>query len=550
MYRLGFTLFFFLCSALFGLQPIDSDKVEYTHSNVQYGIVGKSELHKEFRQYIKFKEEGKNLIGYIKILKNSAIDEATFLYVKHALNKFAKAGVIFVLFHLDSFGGDIFPTLKIADLLQKMDITQGISTITFIDKHALSAAAMIPYASRFIAVTKDSYMGGHFPNESDSVFVSSSEKIRAMLKEEFSGLANFYKRNPVLAEAMVDTSMIVVDREGKIVSLESEAQINSLGDKTDKVLATDKQNLTLDASELLKYGIADFSIPLGFEKGPSKAKYWPFKDSPLDEEPFLHQIPNTEVYNYQNWKISLYEFLTHPLVAALLLIVLVTCCYIQLHLKKFNAFGFVGIASLVAILIISYTIRSFSLIETIILVLGIVLFLAEIFLIPGFGTIGILGIILMIIGLFSLLLPGIQKFSVFDFESFSVAANSLLQRLIWLVCALIIGCIGIFIIRRLFARKLRSISRLVIPKAQQTGEVDFLEEYEEEQLPKVDTIAVTHCTLRPFGKVIVEDKIYDAISYQRQEIHKHLKVIVIDHENGKVVVKPVEEKPTDSEKKS
>lgn len=549
---MAFVLFLqiFVCFfiPLFCVQPIDNMDLALS-SKVQYGILDQEQLQEEFRKFIKFDPRQENLIGYLKLEKDSSINEATFLYVQQALKRFVKSKVIFIVFHIDSIGGDVYPTLKIADLLQKVDINKGIPTIAFIDNYALSAAAMIPYACRFIAISKNAYMGGHFPSKERSIFLSTSDSIRSMLKEEFSGLANFYGRSPILAEAMVDPSMVIVSRKGNILALNNDTEINAIGDEKDHVITSDRYTLTLDSDQLLKWGIADFAVDVNPLWHVPKTKTWLFEKSPLYAEPFFYQLGHALVLNYQSWIVSLYKIFTYPFIASFLLVLLIISFYIQLHMKRFNISGIIGAICLAAILTISYTIRSFSFIETIILILGVLLFLVEIFIIPGFGAIGILGIVLMIVGLFSLLLPGIEKFSLFDFESFSLAANSLLLRLIFLVFSLVLSLVIIFFIRRFFSQKLRSISKLIIPKAQQMAEVDFLEEFTEELLPKVDALGEAHCTLRPFGKVVVDGKLYDAISYQKKEIYKHHKVVVVDHENGKIVVKDIEKESNSLEKK-
>lgn len=524
---------------LFGLQPIEHTHKQKDIPSVQYGVIGEKQLNNKLKKHIEYLDTKDNLIGYIKILNGDTIDEASYRYVQHALKKFIKLNVIFVIFHINSFGGDIYPTQKIADLLQKLDINHGIPTLTYVDKYALSAAAMIPYASRFIALRDGAYIGGHYPGKESEVFISSSEKIRSALKDEFHTLAGFYNRNPILAEAMVDPSMIIAYRNNQVVSLDSETQIQVLGESKDFILSNIGSTLTLDTNDLLKFGVADFSVTGADDLLNQTQKYTPFHNSELSKESFLGAIPNAKIYMYDNWKISLYKIITMPYIASLLLILLIVSFYLQLHFKRFGFFGYLGTFCLLVVLTISYMISSFSVLETVILILGVLLFLLEIFVIPGFGTIGIFGIILIILGLFSLMLPGIEKFSVFDFESFSFAANSLLQRLVFLVCSLVISFVLIVVIKRFFSKHFKSLSRLTVKTPQQLGEVDFLEEFEEKQLPKINEIGVTHCTLRPIGKVVVDDRIYDAVAKDDKEIHKHLEVKIVDHKNGKLVVEPV-----------
>ena len=130
-----------------------------------YGIMGVENLHRAFAQHIHINSSLPNLIGYLEFKQDHPIDESTYLYVKYALNYFKGKNVSFVIVHLNTFGGEIFPAIKIADLFQKFDVNEGIPLIAFIDKHAIASGVILAYACRFIAVTKDSLMGGQIPDQ-------------------------------------------------------------------------------------------------------------------------------------------------------------------------------------------------------------------------------------------------------------------------------------------------------------------------------------------------------------------------------------------------
>ncbi len=521
--------------AAFSVQPIE----DLTNESVPVDIheITEGELTKEMKENIHFSIDGPNKIGYLDIKNEYRIDQSTYLYVKYALEHYKKLGVSFVIVKINSLGGEIFQAAKIVDLFQKLDINHQIPLIAYIDEYAIATSVMLALGCRFIAVNEKSVIGGGLPHEANFKIESASEKLRNFLTNEFINLAKFYDRSPIIAEAMVDPYLTIVDRNGKLVKLYSDDQVISEKERSDILLSKDGEWLTFNADQLLKYGVADFMVDPSLVDTKGASGYeWSFEKNALSEEPFLGRIPNATIVSYENWKVRFLSFLTHPAVSSILFVITVLAFYLQINTKGFNASGGTGLLALGLLILCSFSIQAVSSIVLVLLGLSICLILIEIFLIPGFGSIGILGISLCVISLFMLLLPGLEKFSLLDFESFSFAAGSLVSRLVWLVCSLIFSFIAILFIKRYFQHKFINLNKRVLRK-EQVGDLDFLERFEEETLPKADSVGFTHCALRPIGKVVIHDRLYEAITFHHETIEKKREVIVIKHENGRVVVR-------------
>jgi membrane-bound serine protease (ClpP class) len=510
-------------------------------ASIVYGTIGAESLHRAFSEHIHIHSNEPNLIGYLEFKQEHPIDEATYLYIKYALNYFKKKKVDFVIVHLNTFGGEIFSAIKIADLFQKFDVNEGIPLIAFIDNYAIASGVILAYACRFIAVTQNSFMGGQLPDQVIKI-QSAPEKVMAYLLNEYASLASFYGRDPVPAEVMVDIKMIAVEREGKIVSFYDPSELRSYGDHPDIMLATDKEWLTLDAKKLLKYGIADFEIISDQQFYPNKQEkkqgIWSFDKGFLSKEPYLGSIPNASMIAYKSWKISFLMFLTHPAVASILLIGLIISFYLQIKTGKFNASGATGLICLSLIILTSFAIQSIAWIEVVFLAFGVSLIILDNILVKeGSGSVGFLGIGLTVASLVMLLLPGFEKFSLLDFESYSFAARSLVERMIWLVSSLLLGFIGTLVVKKLFSHRFKQLPKYVPVNKELIKDKDFLQSFEDNELPKENSEGTAHCTLRPFGKVLIRDKIYDAISYENKTILKKSLIVVVKHELGKLVVK-------------
>lgn len=505
---------------------------------IVYGTIGAENLHRAFQTYFRIQSTGSNLIGYLEFKEEHPIDDATYLYVKYALKYFKEKKVAFVIVHLNTLGGEIFPAIKIADLFQKFDVNEGIPLVAFIDKYAIASGVMLAYACRFIAVYKDSFMGGQLPHQVVKI-QSTPERMIVYLLNEYSSLASFYGRDPVPAEGMMSMKIIIVDRDGKIIGFYNEEDIRP----SDIVLSTDKDWLVLNASQLLKYGIADFEITTDAEFYPSKQEknqgHWLFDKSLLSKEPYLSSIPDARVIAYENWKISFLMFLTHPAIASILLIAVILSFYLQVKMVKFNASGAIGFICLSFIILASISIQSISWIDVLFLIFGVTLIVLDSIIITkeGSGSVGLIGIGLTVVSLIMLLMPGFEKFSLLDFESYSFAARSLIARAVWFLSALVVAFIGALVIKKFFSHTFKKFPKAALAHKEIVRDKDFLESFESTQLPGENSEGIAHCTLRPIGKVMIYDKIYDAISYEGKTILKKSRIVVVKHELGKLVVK-------------
>ena len=96
---------------------------------------------------------------------------------------------------------------------------------------------------------------------------------------------------------------------------------------------------------------------------------------------------------------------------------------------------------------------------------------------------------------------------------------------------------GTIILKKFFSHTFKKLPYQALVVKESSKDKDFLEAFEDSELPKEHSEGIAHCTLRPFGKVVIRDKIYDAISYENKTILKKSFIVVVKHEHGKLVVK-------------
>lgn len=172
------------------------------------------------------------------------------------------------------------------------------------------------------------------------------------------------------------------------------------------------------------------------------------------------------------------------------------------------------------------------------LAVGVGLILLEIFVIPGFGVTGIIGIILALLGLFALLLPGIKEVHFdFDTKSLNAAGRYVLERVAWLSGALVVACVAIALLARYIAPRLAIFSPL-IHRGEQESTLGYYAGLHKNELPQIGAEGIVFSGLRTAGKVEIGGEVYDAVS-SGSFIEQGKKIRVIAIEGSKVIVEEI-----------
>jgi membrane-bound ClpP family serine protease len=478
-------------------------------------------VEEKLKEHIPFNPSGPNRIGYLYIGGHeTSISESTWLYVKQGLEHYKKDPPILIILKLDTPGGEVFSAQKISDALKEMDTQYNIPIVALIDNWAISAGAMLAYSSRFITVVKDGSMGAAEPviAGEGGKMESASEKVNSAIRADFANRARFFDRNSLIAEAMVDKDLILVLRHGEVVKLENESQIRLSGPDPDAVITSKGKLLTLNAEEMMTYGVADMILPpakLGQVTPEEEQKgVWPASKTLLFQAPFFSSIPNAEVHVYRmDWKTQFFVLLATPLVSSLLFMGLLIGGYMELNSPGVGLPGFIAGTCLFLIILSSYSLQIANWLELIILLTGVVLILTELFVLPTFGLLGVLGIILFLAGLFGMLLPniGAVKFD-FDTQTLNAAGEYFFRRLAWLCGALIASIAVIVLLARYVLPAFATFNPFILVGHEQDASKGYVSGESPERLPKPGESGEAFSAMRPAGKILVGGHIYDAVS--------------------------------------
>jgi len=501
--------------------------------SLRYGAITADKLHEEFKERISLSESKTGLIGYIDFFPSEAINDSTYIYIQSALDFFKLNKVAFIIVRINAEKGEIFPTLKIAELFQKFDFNEKIPFIAYIDNLAIGCGAIIAYSCRFIAINENSYMGGESPDKN----IKSNllpEAYKPYILNEFASLAASYGRDPLLAQGMVDINMILVERNGEPVVLSSTLDVVYDTANPDVILSADKEYLTLNADQLLKYNVADFCI---------QSREWPFVSgenfgkTPLSQEPYLFLYSNYLVKNYFNPFLALLLFLSYPLISGILIFTVISLFYLQIRLSKFSIYSILLILVSTLTALSAYGLRSASWIECSFLFIGLVIVVLDHLFLGGTNIFGSFGIALLIVSLFMVMIPGFEKVGLLDLDSLVFSLKSIQNRLYALASGLFLSLIFISFYKRAQVRK-KGLSNIEKKDSKDNTSEKGYQFTSSNSFPQIGEEGFAHSSLRPLGKVSIKDQIYDAESKDQEQILRKTTVVVVGYNQTRIVVKP------------
>ncbi|MFA7228271.1 MAG: NfeD family protein, partial [Melioribacteraceae bacterium] len=315
----------------------------------------------------------------------------------------------------------------------------------------------------------------------DGTGEKQSEKYQSYMRSEMRATAEKNNRRTDIAQGMVDETIVVAD----------------LNDD-------EKKLITLTSEEAVKYKMADTVL------------------AELADVEKLYGSENAELVTIEsNWAEDLVRFLNHPVVSTLLILIGMFGIITEIKMGVWGVPGTVAVVALALFFGSGYLLDLASLLEIIIFILGVILLLLEIFVIPGFGIVGIIGILFMIAGLFFGLV------SDFGMNDYSILSDAITQ----LAAVFVLSAIFIFVLSKLLPKS--TLWNKLILQADISYRSGYAANQSFEHLVGADGVALT--TLRPAGSAIINGQMIDVVT-EGDYIDHDSKIVVKAVEGSKVVV--------------
>ncbi len=421
------------------------------------------------------------------------IGSNSWIYLQNGLHEAQETNADVVLIHMNTYGGAVLE----ADSMRTAILNSTIPVHVFIDVNAASAGALIAIACDSIFMRSSSSIGaatvveGGTGAEAPDKYQSYMRGIMRATAESHGKITTIengdtisnWRRDPAIAEAMVDERVV----------------IPGYADST--------QVLTLTASQAVELGYCD-----GIAEN-------------------LHEVIVSHI-GYNDYELKTYNptfydnikgFLTNGVLQAFLIMFIIGGIYFELQSPGVGFPTAVAITAAILYFTPLYLTGYAQNWEVLLFVLGLILIVFEIFVVPGFGVTGILGIVSVLASLILALIGNI------DFNFGVVPVKEVFGAVMT-----VLGGMGMGII-------------LIIYMSSRIGKSGFLknvalhsdqEGYISVSMEPVSVVGKTGTAatvLRPSGKVEIEGEYFDAISIKGM-IEKGDEVVVKRYENFQLYV--------------
>jgi membrane-bound serine protease (ClpP class) len=463
------------------------------------------------------------------------IDEGLLESIKRRTELSLEEGAEYLIYDVDTFGGGLFAAYEISDYILTK-VNDEAHTVAYVSKKAISAGALISVACEDIIMREKTRIGDCAPialgGELEGV---EREKIETDTRTAFETSAEHNNYPEALLKAMV-TQQIEVYRvknneTGELQFFEGDRlpkDANAYDLDNKELIVSSTELATFTASEAVEYGVARTQVKN--------------LQGVLD---FLEQrdgitFAGEPAVLRTNWSEEMVRWLNSPAVMAVLVMLAMLGAYLELSSPGVGLPGLVAVICIVTIIGSKHLVGMANWVEILVLVLGVLLLLVEIFVLPGFGIAGFLGIVFILAGLFGMLVENLPNEvpwpdSQFEWDQFSDGLLGLLA-----------GLAGFVLLAWLVARYmphipfLRGLILSPTPAPGGGGAVSMTSPPTSQvEGVKVADKGEVVSPLRPAGKAKFGDAIVDVVAVA-EFIEKGVEVEIIEIRGNRVVVRAIE----------
>ncbi len=438
-----------------------------------------------------------------------------------------KGNVLFL--ELRCSGGDVAAARDIADNLIKVQKEKGILIVAFVPVAAPDTAAIVALGCGEIVMSKrkDIKAGGDEPEAIFGDFeavIGTDAARKEMLNKNLTELASQQGYPVLLVQGMLERDLSIVsvrhkvDRGRRRLMTEEELQAGKAEwELTGGTVKPKGQLLKLNATRAAELGIARFTV----------------ENSEIAEVYTLYGVEPSKVREATpGWLDRFANYLRMPAVTVLLVVIGFAGLILEIKVPGVTVPGI--IAALCFILIFwahSQYSGQTAILGGMIFLLGLVLLLVEVFVIPGFGVTGLLGIMFLLGGI-----------GLATFDRIPDTMDDWMQfggRIVLYVGAMAAGMAVAFFIAR-FLPQIPFANRMVLVPPSDDESANPANDLPGAAAAAalLGAIGTTATALRPAGMAQFGDQYVDVIT-EGGFINSGVRVQVVEVEGTRIVVKEV-----------
>lgn len=500
------------------------------------------------------------------------ITDITRESIKSRLNRAKAENVPLVIFEMDTPGGALGSTLEICTMIRDLR-GHSIRSFTWINKNAYSAGTIIALATEGIVMAPNATMGDCQPIMLTGMGAEAIPKgieakamspliaelresareggyplsaVMALIRPE---IQIFWIQNKTTGERRLvdveerdrlfglDTPAVESadkeEGEGKTKSAskatrrepvpDSESKTDWVYVKSDPTLGeirqpidNDNELLTLRDKEALAYGLSKGTV------------------GDLDQLRSFFQITGSiEKIETTHWE-TFVAWLASPMVRAVLFVLMLMGAYAEFHAPGVSLPGAVALIALILFLGAPYLAGYTVAWEILAIVVGLILIAVELFLIPGFGVAGLIGLILLGVGLIASFVPPepVAPDRGFRMPELPLTYDYLREGIYALAGSLTVGALGMMVLAR-FLPRVPIAGQLITPNPDREA-VQADDPYLG--VVSVGDVGRSETLLRPAGKGRFRDTLVDVVTLG-DYIEAGVAIEVTDRHGSRVVVR-------------
>jgi membrane-bound serine protease (ClpP class) len=419
-------------------------------------------------------------VYHVNMQLEGMIDPGVAAFVERVVEDADAAGADAIIFEIDTFGGRVDAATVIRDAI----LDSEAQTIAFINKRAISAGALISLACDQIVMARAATMGATTPVDMSGT--KASDKVTSYMRAEMRATAERTGRDIKIVEAMVDERI-------DIPGLSAEAG----------------RPATLTTEQALSFQIADETADTLYDLLQ------------------IYDLGDAEVIEIElNWAEHIVRFLTHPVITSILLAVAMFGLIAEVRTPGWGLGGTLALVALGLFFGSHLVIRLAEWEELMLFAVGFGLLLVEVFFIPGFGVIGLLGVAIM--------LASVVTTQMGDFQLWSV------DEIAGIVGRLAASMIGAIIFSLIFLRALprfAAFNRLVL-SSQTSASEGYVSAPTDEDAFRIGEQGIALSYLRPAGVGMFAGRRLDVVA-DGEFIPAQTQIEIIEARGSRVVVKAI-----------
>ncbi len=446
------------------------------------------------------------------------IDKAMLYVFRRAFREVEREKPDAIVIDLDTPGGRLQETNEIVNWMRS--VKKDTKIFAFVNPNALSAGAMISLGTDAIYMSPSSSIGSAMPiaisplgGGVQELSGDVKEKMLSAVRAMVRSLAQENGYSVDIAEAMVDAEKEIrigdqiICAKGELLNFTGKEAVRIIPPRTKPLLAT---AVVEDLQALLDHaGYADATVTRFEEQGVERLARWITSLGPL------------------------------------LLALGVLGLYIEFKTPGFGLPGIAGLTLLAIYFFGHYVAGLAGNVDIFLVVLGIGLLATEVFVIPGFGIVGMLGILCLFSGCLMALIPYIPDVSplpgVPEFTPAALLDGALLQ----FSTSIVLVVLGAWITGIVLPKT--SIYRDAVLTGGLSRERGYVASDAARYMRYLNREGLAWTALRPAGTAVFGDERLDVVS-SGDLIERNAKIRVIEVEGSRVVVEAVpREKPPPEE---